>query len=60
MTRSCPTCGRPAPWDDNPDRPFCSERCRLIDLGHWASEDYAVPEDPHTAEIGEIEEEDHR
>jgi endogenous inhibitor of DNA gyrase (YacG/DUF329 family) len=27
---------------DNPDRPFCSERCRIIDLGNWASEDYSV------------------
>lgn len=30
-------------WEGNPDRPFCSERCRMIDLGHWASGDYAVP-----------------
>jgi endogenous inhibitor of DNA gyrase (YacG/DUF329 family) len=30
-------------WHDNPSRPFCSERCRLIDLGNWASGDYRVP-----------------
>jgi len=38
----CPMCGKPAEWKDNPDRPFCSERCRIIDLGNWASEDYRV------------------
>jgi hypothetical protein len=29
-------------WDDNPHRPFCSERCRMVDLGNWASERYRV------------------
>jgi endogenous inhibitor of DNA gyrase (YacG/DUF329 family) len=43
MRRPCPTCGRPVIWEESPERPFCSERCRLIDLGHWASEDYVVP-----------------
>jgi endogenous inhibitor of DNA gyrase (YacG/DUF329 family) len=38
----CPICGKPTVWRDNPDRPFCSERCRVIDLGNWASEDYRV------------------
>jgi endogenous inhibitor of DNA gyrase (YacG/DUF329 family) len=38
----CPICGNPTQWKDNPDRPFCSERCRIIDLGNWASEDYRV------------------
>jgi len=41
---NCPQCGKPALWDPaNPFRPFCSERCRLIDLGAWASETYRVP-----------------
>lgn len=40
----CPLCKKPAVFgSENPDRPFCSERCRLIDLGAWASESYAVP-----------------
>ncbi|MGE5173132.1 MAG: DNA gyrase inhibitor YacG [Betaproteobacteria bacterium] len=39
----CPICKKEAPWKDNPSRPFCSERCRLIDLGKWASEDYRIP-----------------
>jgi len=39
----CPICGKPTKWKENPDRPFCSERCRTIDLGNWASEEYVVP-----------------
>jgi len=38
----CPICGEPTTWKDNPERPFCSERCRIIDLGRWASEEYSV------------------
>ncbi|MDQ3687633.1 MAG: DNA gyrase inhibitor YacG, partial [Acidobacteriota bacterium] len=39
----CPTCDKPVEWKDNPHRPFCSERCKLIDFGAWADGDYAVP-----------------
>ena len=40
---SCPRCGREHQWDtSNPYRPFCSERCKLIDLGKWANEEYRV------------------
>jgi endogenous inhibitor of DNA gyrase (YacG/DUF329 family) len=39
----CPTCSKPAEWQDNPWRPFCSERCKLIDFGCWANEEYRVP-----------------
>jgi uncharacterized protein len=42
----CPTCGARAAWTDNPDRPFCSRTCRLIDLGVWLDEGYIVPGDP--------------
>ena len=45
MERPCPTCGRPAEWENNPDRPFCSDRCRLLDLGAWADERYVVETD---------------
>jgi endogenous inhibitor of DNA gyrase (YacG/DUF329 family) len=39
----CPRCGQPAPFNpQNPWRPFCSERCKLVDLGLWASERYRV------------------
>ena len=40
---ACPTCGKEIEWDTaNPYRPFCSERCKLIDLGKWANEEYRV------------------
>jgi hypothetical protein len=40
----CPTCQRPVEWSpDAPFRPFCSERCRLIDLGAWVTEQRAIP-----------------
>jgi uncharacterized protein len=43
----CPHCGAPAPFSpSNPWRPFCSERCKLIDLGNWANERYRVPDAP--------------
>jgi endogenous inhibitor of DNA gyrase (YacG/DUF329 family) len=45
----CPQCGKPVDWTaENRFRPFCSERCKLIDLGAWASEAYRAPvtEDP--------------
>ena len=42
---NCPQCGKAVEWDPaNRWRPFCSERCRLIDLGKWAAEDYRVPD----------------
>jgi len=39
----CPTCKKTTTWEENPWRPFCSEKCKLIDLGKWASEEYRVP-----------------
>ena len=45
---TCPVCRKPAAARAlNPAFPFCSERCKLVDLGAWASESYRVPaEDP--------------
>jgi endogenous inhibitor of DNA gyrase (YacG/DUF329 family) len=41
---ACPTCGRPVEWNETFKwRPFCSERCKLIDLGAWASEKHVIP-----------------
>ncbi len=37
----CPICKKEVAWDD-PFMPFCSERCKTIDLGHWASEKYVI------------------
>jgi len=39
----CPICRTEVAWEDNPHRPFCSERCRLIDLGAWAEGRYRIP-----------------
>ena len=41
---SCPGCGMPVEWGPQSRyRPFCSERCRQIDLGAWANDEYRVP-----------------
>jgi endogenous inhibitor of DNA gyrase (YacG/DUF329 family) len=39
----CPKCRTEVPWEGNPHRPFCSERCRLMDLGVWAEGRYRIP-----------------
>ncbi|MBV6496107.1 MAG: DNA gyrase inhibitor YacG [Acidobacteria bacterium ACB1] len=41
----CPQCGKETEFTGNEFRPFCSERCKLLDLGSWADGDYAVPGD---------------
>jgi endogenous inhibitor of DNA gyrase (YacG/DUF329 family) len=38
----CPICKNITTWEENPFRPFCSERCKLMDLGAWASEGYRI------------------
>ncbi|MBI2879398.1 MAG: DNA gyrase inhibitor YacG [Candidatus Rokubacteria bacterium] len=38
----CPVRGKPARWEDNPSRLFCSPRCKLIDLGVWLDEAYRL------------------
>ncbi|PYS86615.1 MAG: DNA gyrase inhibitor YacG [Acidobacteria bacterium] len=53
MLVKCPRCGKEVEYEDNEFRPFCSERCKLIDFGAWADEEYALP-----AENNEITEED--
>ncbi|MFL6209842.1 MAG: DNA gyrase inhibitor YacG [Pyrinomonadaceae bacterium] len=54
--KTCPTCKKPVDWTNNLHRPFCSERCKLLDFGHWADEDYRVPsheERPSAEETGQ-------
>lgn len=47
----CPQCGLHIEYkQENAFRPFCSERCKLIDLGQWASENFKIP----TAEIPQV------
>lgn len=52
----CPQCGSSAEYSPrNAFRPFCSERCRLIDLGDWAEGKYAVPAKPEEMTPEELE-----
>jgi endogenous inhibitor of DNA gyrase (YacG/DUF329 family) len=39
---NCPQCNKPVSWQGNSNRPFCSERCRLLDLGRWADGSYRI------------------
>ncbi len=53
---TCPHCGKEHQWDtNNRFRPFCGERCKLIDLGKWANEDYRVAQPPGEQEYAEQE-----
>ena len=43
----CPQCGKKVEWKpENKYRPFCSERCKLIDFGAWAKEEHSIPGSP--------------
>lgn len=53
----CSQCGKLFDPDESPSTPFCSERCRMVDLGHWLNEDYGLeieredaPEEPEAGE----------
>lgn len=53
---NCPSCKRLVRWEPASEfRPFCSERCRLIDLGAWANERYAIPAQTPPDEFDESE-----
>lgn len=49
----CPRCGTQAQYEGNEFRPFCSERCKLLDFGAWADGEYSLP-----TESAELSEED--
>ncbi len=52
---ACPTCKKLAVYDtNNAYRPFCSERCKMIDLGDWANENYRIAEtkSPENSHLG--------
>ena len=54
MKLKCPICNKVTTWEENPHRPFCSERCKLIDLGKWASDEYKITDKgPGEEEKGE-------
>jgi endogenous inhibitor of DNA gyrase (YacG/DUF329 family) len=49
---ACPQCKELSEYStENKYRPFCSERCKLIDLGQWASENYRIPEQPKPEDL---------
>ncbi|MGB5622121.1 MAG: DNA gyrase inhibitor YacG [Gammaproteobacteria bacterium] len=53
---TCPTCGSRVPWDATAVwRPFCSERCRLLDLGAWFSEERSIPVTGEPAESDAVD-----
>ncbi len=50
----CPQCRQSVPWQaDQLWKPFCSERCKLIDLGDWASENHRIPD--NSSQINQID-----
>ncbi|WP_078743887.1 DNA gyrase inhibitor YacG [Oceanospirillum multiglobuliferum] len=52
MTVNCPTCKKAVEWKpESVHRPFCSDRCRLIDLGEWASESHRIAGEPAMDEL---------
>lgn len=50
----CPKCGKSTEWKDNPNRPFCSERCKLLDFGAWANGEYSVPAEEAPPSLEEL------
>ena len=60
MKHNCPICRKPVDSATDPDFPFCSERCRLLDLGNWAAEKYVVSEPLFNEEGEEAPEPDKR
>jgi len=54
----CPTCGKETEFSGNEFRPFCTERCKLLDFGAWADGEYGIPVETSSmtdADIDEIE-----
>ncbi len=50
---TCPTCQKPVEWSERSDwRPFCSERCKLIDLGAWVMEERRIPGEEAAIDTG--------
>lgn len=53
MIVPCPICKKPVE-QASLEFPFCSQRCRLLDLGKWASEDYRIPAQPMMGPIEDL------
>ncbi|MBI4690741.1 MAG: DNA gyrase inhibitor YacG [Nitrospirae bacterium] len=56
MKITCPICKKTTTWEENPWRPFCSEKCKLIDLGKWVLEEYKIPGEKTEEEKDETKE----
>ena len=57
MKVACPTCKKDNEWsEENVFRPFCCERCKLIDLGEWANEGHTIPGTPSIEAFESIDE----
>ncbi len=54
-TNSCPICKETVKKESNPYFPFCSERCKLVDLGAWLGGEYKIPNKPGS-DFGDLEE----
>lgn len=57
MTR-CPICKKQTQQKGNPYRPFCSERCKLLDLDNWLGERYRIPESSPETERDQLDADD--
>jgi uncharacterized protein len=53
MIVKCPRCGKEVETAGNRYRPFCSKRCKLLDLGNWLSGSYGIPEESNITEENE-------
>lgn len=57
---ACPTCKKAVAWTaDEPFKPFCSQRCKLIDLGDWATEVHKIPGGPVLPDLDQSESDDY-
>lgn len=53
---ACPTCKTSVPWTAQQRfKPFCSERCKMIDLGDWATEAHKIPAEPLVSDADDSE-----
>jgi len=53
---TCPNCKAQSEYSQqNPFRPFCSERCKMIDLGDWANENYKIPDNNPPKDLEDLD-----
>lgn len=51
----CPHCGKEKEFSGNENRPFCSERCKLLDFGAWADEEFRLPAETSSLDDADID-----